>query len=138
MRTHFASAIRRRLSASRVRKISLAVVVAAVVAAAVLGGLSTRHFVRTDRGLVVVPKRFLALSGTCADVRGWTWDDAQAHPDLQRALLDAGYADVLPEAPPPPPEPTTMERVKAKTQALAEGAASAGSNAWETVKGWAK
>ena len=136
MRTHFASAIRRRLSASRVRKISLAV--AAVVAAAVVGGLSTRHFVRTDRGLVVVPKRFLALSGTCADVRGWTWDDAQAHPDLQRALLDAGYADVLPEAPLPPPEPTTMERVKAKTQAFADSAAAAGSNAWETVKEWAK
>ena len=53
-------------------------------------------------------------------------------------MVAAGYADVLPEAPPPPPEPTTMERVKAKTQALAEGAASAGSNAWETVKGWAK
>lgn len=138
MRTHFASAIRRRLSASRVRKISLAVVVAAVVAAAVLGWLSSRHIVRTDRGLVVVPKRFLTLSGTCADVRGWTWDDALSHPDLHRALLAAGYADVLPEAPPPPPEPTTVERIQAKAADLADDVVEAGSNAWSKVREWAK
>lgn len=135
MRTHFASEIRRRLSAARARKLVLTVAAAAVLAAIVLGWFSTRHLVRADRGLVVVPKRFVTLSGTFADVRGWTWDDAQAHADLRMALFAAGYEDVLPS---PPPEPTTVERIQAKAADLADDVVEAGSNAWSKVREWAK
>jgi phenylalanyl-tRNA synthetase beta subunit len=93
--------------------------------------LSGHHLVKTDKGLVVVPKRFVGLKGTRVDIRSWTWADAVAHPDVSRALIKAGYEELLPQ---PPPEPTAMERAAEKARELRDEAAAAGSNAWQKVK----
>lgn len=133
MRTQFTSLIRSR--SFRMRAWIWAGV-AGVLFCGMLAGslvwLSGRHLVRTEKGLVVVPKRFVGLAGTRADIRRWTWDDAVAHPDLSRALIKAGYSDLLPQ---PPPEPTALERVSDKARHLRDGAVAASTNAWQKLKG---
>ena len=81
--------------------------------------------------LVVVPKRFVGLSGTCVDIRGWKWADAVAHHDVSRALIRAGYSDMLPA---PPPEPTVLERATDKARQLRDEVVQASSNAWQRAK----
>lgn len=53
------------------------------------------HVVRTDRGVLVVAKRYLAAGDTFADVRAWSSADFDGHPDLQAALVAGGYEDLL-------------------------------------------
>jgi len=53
------------------------------------------HVVKTDKGVVVLAKRFLTYTDTFVDVRNWSSADFDAHPDLKRALMDQGYRDVL-------------------------------------------
>lgn len=73
-----------------------------LAAAVVLTGLAWaaywcagHHVVRTDRGVLVVAKRYLAAADTFADVRIWSSADFDGHPDLKAALLSGGYADLL-------------------------------------------
>lgn len=53
------------------------------------------HVVRTDQGVLVVAKRYLAAGDTFADVRAWSSADFDGHPDLQAALVAGGYEDLL-------------------------------------------
>lgn len=62
--------------------------------------LASRHFVRSERGWVVVPKRYLALRETCVDVRGWDWRAFDRRPAIRDALVRNGYAELVPERPP--------------------------------------
>jgi len=57
---------------------------------------ATHHVVRTNRGAVVVSKRFVSIAGTFVDMRKWQWEDVDRHPDIRDALVQAGYQDVLP------------------------------------------
>lgn len=58
---------------------------------------SHHYVVRTDKGVIVLEKRFLNYSDTWADVRTWASADFDAHPDLKRAMIDQGYKDMLRE-----------------------------------------
>ncbi len=124
MRINFTSLIQRR-SARRCLwfwgLLSLALILS-------LGSCASHHFVRTDKGWVVVNKRFVGILGTCADVRGWKWADVVAHPDLSQALIQAGYSDVLPK------EPTLLDKTIEKTKQVAEEVISKGTNAWQSLK----
>ncbi|MEI7899133.1 MAG: hypothetical protein WCK89_02695 [bacterium] len=138
MRTHFVSVVRSRSFRMRMWIwAGVTTVLGAAVIAGSLVWLSGHHLVRTGKGLVVVPKRFVALSGTCADIRSWKWEDAVARHELSRALINAGYGDLLPQ---PPPEPTAMERATEKARQLREEIVLAGSGAWQHIKaktaGW--
>lgn len=124
MRINFTSLIQRRSARRRLwfwGFLSLALILS-------LGSCASHHFVRTDKGLVVVNKRFVGFSGTCADVRGWKWEDVVAHPDLSQALIQAGYSDVLPK------EPTLLDKTIEKTKQVAEEVISKGTNAWQSLK----
>jgi hypothetical protein len=74
--------------------------VGVVVLLAVGGALGyyalAHHIVRSDEGLVTVPKRQVAIADTYADIRAWKLADFRAHPDLVKALVDAGHADLIP------------------------------------------
>ena len=132
MRTQFVSVIRSR--SFRMRAViwsGVAAMLFIVVVAASLVWLSGHHLVRTDKGLVVVPKRFVCLSGTRVDIRGWTWDDAVAHHDVSRALINAGYTDLLPQ---PPPEPTALEKASEKAKNLRDEAVAKSAAAWRLLK----
>jgi len=132
MRTQFVSVIRSR--SFRLRATiwtGVAAVFFLTVVAGSLVWLSGHHLVRTGKGLVVVPKRFVSLSGTCADICGWKWEDAVARHELSRALIKAGYSDLLPQ---PPPDPTVMERAPEKARQLRAEFVLASSNAWQRVK----
>lgn len=70
---------------------------AIVLAGLVVGAYwcAGHHVVRTDRGVLVVAKRYLAAGDTFADVRAWSSADFDGHPDLQAALVSGGYEDLL-------------------------------------------
>jgi hypothetical protein len=124
MRMNFTSLIQRRSARRRLwfwSLLSLALILS-------LGSCASHHFVRTAKGLVVVNKRFVGISGTCADVRGWKWEDVVAHPDLSQALIQAGYSDVLPK------EPTFLDKTIEKTKQVAEDVIRNGTNAWQSLK----
>ena len=132
MRTKFVSVVRSR--SFRLRLWVWSGVAAVFFLAAVAGSLvwlSGHHLVKTEKGLVVLTKRFVGLSGSCVDIRGWTWADAVAHPDVSRALIREGYSDLLPA---PPPEPTALDRATEKARQLRDEVVQASSNAWQRAK----
>lgn len=96
-----------------------------------LSWLSGHHLVQTEKGLVVVSKRYISLKNTKVDIRNWKWDDAKAHPELCEALLAAGYEDLLPE---PPPEPTLKEKALARLKEWKEKTVEYSTNTWSKVK----
>ncbi|MFZ4398079.1 MAG: hypothetical protein ACOYOU_20895 [Kiritimatiellia bacterium] len=69
----------------------------AVALVLALSWSSTHHVVRTEKGTVIVPKRFVTLSGTFVNLRTWQWKDVDRHPDMRDALVQAGYKDLLPQ-----------------------------------------
>ena len=132
MRTQFVSMLRGR--SFKLRAAIWAGVVVVLLMFTTFGSLvwlAGHHLVKTEKGLVVVPKRFVRLAGTRVDIRGWTWNDAVAHHEVSRALINAGYTDVLPQ---PPLEPTAMEKTSEKAKHLRDEAVAAGSNLWQRVK----
>ena len=132
MRIRFASTLAGRSGRRRaVRAVAAGTVILAVFGAGLVW-LAGRHLVTTEQGLVVVPKRFVRLSGTCVDIRGWAWEDLVAQADVGRALIRAGYEDLLPR---PPPEPTSLDKASAKMRLWRDEAAVAGTNMWQKVKG---
>ena len=107
-----------------------------IMAALVLGSLSywsaSHHVVKTDKGVVVLAKRFLTFEDTGVDVRRWTSADFDAHPELKRAMIDQGYRDMLMELRAGELE-ASLNDVADKAGALAEGVAA---KIAETVDGW--
>ena len=73
--------------------------VSIVVVLAVLAGVAYwcagHHVVRTDKGAIVLEKRYLAAGDTFVDVRAWSSADFDGHPDLKAALVFGGYEDLL-------------------------------------------
>ena len=53
------------------------------------------HVVRTDQGVLVVAKRYLAAGDTFADMRAWSSAEFDEHPELKAALVSGGYEDLL-------------------------------------------
>ena len=74
-------------------------IVAIVAALAVLAGLAywfaDHHVVRTDKGAILLAKRYLAAADTFVDVRAWSSADFDGHPDLKAALVSGGYEELL-------------------------------------------
>ena len=74
-------------------------IVAIVAALAVLAGLAywfaDHHVVRTDKGVIVLAKRYLAGADSFVDVRAWSSAEFDGHPDLKAALVAGGYEDLL-------------------------------------------
>ena len=70
---------------------------AIVLAGLVVGAYwcAGHHVVRTDRGVLVVAKRYLAAGDTFADVRAWSSAEFVEHPELKAALVAGGYEDLL-------------------------------------------
>ncbi|MEI7946838.1 MAG: hypothetical protein WCJ02_09085 [bacterium] len=89
---------------------------------------ASHHIVRTGKGLAIVNKRFIGFSGTCADIRGWKWENVVAHPNLSHALVQAGYGDLLPK------EPTLLDKTIAKTKEVTEEVIRKGTNTWQSLK----
>lgn len=73
--------------------------VAVVLGLALLAGLAYwcagHHVVRTERGVVVLAKRYLAGADSFVDVRAWSSADFEDRPDLKAALVSGGYGDLL-------------------------------------------
>ena len=73
--------------------------VSIVVVLAVLAGMAYwcagHHVVRTDKGAILLAKRYLAAADTFVDVRAWSSADFDGHPDLKAALVSGGYGDLL-------------------------------------------
>lgn len=124
MRINFTSLIQRRSARRRLWFWGL-MLIALILS---LGSCASHHCVRTAKGWVVVNKRFVGFSGTCADVRGWKWEDVVAHPDLSQALIQAGYSDVLPK------EPTFLEKTIEKYRQVSEEVFSKSTNAWQSLQ----
>ena len=80
-------------------RVNMKKAIALLIVVVVLGGLAygaaSRHFVKTDKGGIVLAKRFLTCADTFVDVRAWSSDDFDAHPELKRALVEQGYGDLL-------------------------------------------
>ena len=67
-----------------------------LVALAAIGWIASHHVVNTSQGLIVMNKRFLALQDSFANVRAWTYTDFSHHPQIKQALVQSGYADLVP------------------------------------------
>lgn len=77
------------------RLIATAAILAVVVAAAFW--CAGHHVVRTDKGVLVLAKRYLAAGGSFVDVRSWSSVEFDGHPELKAALVSGGYEDLLAE-----------------------------------------
>lgn len=109
--------------------------VALVAAAAGLAyGALRHHVVATDRGVVVLTKRYLAFTDTFVDARAWASADFDAHSELKRALADQGYRDLLAEAKKRDLQ-AALDGVKDKAAAAAEEFADKVADTAETVAG---
>ena len=76
-------------------KISVAILVVLALLAGLTYWCASHHVVKTDQGVVVLAKRFLAGADSFVDVRSWSSADFDAHPELKRALAEGGYDDML-------------------------------------------
>lgn len=112
-------------------RLIIAVVVCCVTAGVALTWLAGHHLINTDQGLVVVSKRFVTLADTRVDIRGWSWEDAEAHAEVCKALIAGGYKDLLPA---PPPEPTLTEKAVAQLKEWQEKTVEYSTNTWSKVK----
>ncbi len=74
-----------------------ALVVVLLAGAVAAGWLYRHHVIKTERGTVVLAKRFLTWSDTCVDARHWSSSDFDQHPEIKRVLVENGYRDLLTE-----------------------------------------
>ena len=65
------------------------------VLAGAAGWCAGHHVVRTDQGVLVLAKRFLACGDSFVDMRTWSSADFDGHPELKSALVSGGYGDLL-------------------------------------------
>ena len=92
---------------------------------------ASHHIVQTNKGLVVVPKLFVRLTGTYVDIRPWKWEDAVARHDVSEALVKANHGDLLPQ---PPPEPSHVQQAAATARHIGQEAKRIGTNVWQRVR----
>jgi hypothetical protein len=60
---------------------------------------AAHYVVTSERGRVILPKRFLTFEDTCTDIRGWTYETSQKHQEVCLAIQKAGFGDLLPKPP---------------------------------------
>ena len=93
-----------------------------LAAGSALGRRALRHtVVQTDRGTILLQKRFVALRDTWVDAGGWSYADYRARPDLAQAMREQGYGDLLLDL--------RVRDAKAQADALSE-------RAGQAVRGW--
>ena len=73
----------------------LSMITGVALGAALMWGGLKYHVLRTNDGLVYVPKREATLTDTYLDVRSWTVADWTTHPDLVWTLAQNGKGDVV-------------------------------------------
>jgi hypothetical protein len=66
-----------------------------VVGAALLAGAMNYHFVRSQQGLLMVPKLSKGLDDPYVDIRAFTLEDWQQHRALAAALIQSDKAELL-------------------------------------------
>ena len=66
-----------------------------IVGAALLGAAMHYHFVRTDKGVLMVPKISKGLGDTYVDVRAFQLEDWRQHRSLAAALVNSNKSEVL-------------------------------------------
>ncbi|MBM4144596.1 MAG: hypothetical protein FJ225_13560 [Lentisphaerae bacterium] len=64
------------------------------LAACVYWGAS-HYVVRAGEGLIVLDKRFLTFREVYVDIRDWTADDFDAHPQIETVLEAGGFGDIV-------------------------------------------
>lgn len=60
---------------------------------------AAHYVVTSERGRVILPKRFLTFEDTSTDIRGWTYETSQKHQEVCLAIRKAGFGDLLPKPP---------------------------------------
>ena len=63
--------------------------------AGLLGGAMNYHFVRSNQGLLMVPKVTKGLGDTYVDIRQYSLQDWQQHRGLAAALVKSDKAELL-------------------------------------------
>lgn len=66
-----------------------------VAGATLLGAAMNFHLVRSDDGVLMIPKLTKGLHDPYADIRGFTLDDWQQHRPLAAALIQANKSELL-------------------------------------------
>lgn len=66
-----------------------------VAGAALLGAAMNFHLVRSDDGILMIPKLNKGLHDPYADIREFTLDDWQQHRPLAAALMQANKSELL-------------------------------------------
>lgn len=65
------------------------------ILAAALYVPASYQVVRMEQGSIVLHKRFLTYGDSYIDARGFTSADFDSRPELKKAMIDAGYSDLL-------------------------------------------
>ena len=66
-----------------------------IVGAVMLAGAMNYHFVRSEQGLLMVPKISKGLADPYVDIREFTLQDWQEHRALAAALIQSDKAELL-------------------------------------------
>jgi len=56
------------------------------------------HVVTSERGVVVVRKKYLGVEDTFVDIKGWQYQDFRRHKALTESLERSGYGNIVREA----------------------------------------
>ncbi len=86
-----------------------------------LGGMLTVgafgfHIVRSPRGDLIIWKSRPSLKDVYVDVRNWKSDEWKKHPDLTKALREAGRADVVPKPQPLDPLQKLLRKFRGREE----------------------
>ncbi|MFH0953597.1 MAG: hypothetical protein V1873_04640 [Verrucomicrobiota bacterium] len=73
------------------------VVIVLLAVAGLAWFVATHHLILTEKGAVLVGKRFLTYEETYADTRSWSITDFDEHPNVRDALIRNGYGDIISE-----------------------------------------
>lgn len=111
-----------------VKVVTLLLLVLALLAGTGAYYAASHFVVTTERGRIVLPKRFLTFTDTCADIRGWTYEVSQQHPEVCLALRKAGFGDLLPKG------PSFLDRATSKAIQAKNATVQATTNAWSKAK----
>jgi hypothetical protein len=94
VRTESAKALSYGKEKRSVRKL-ISIIFWIVVGMALMYGMQRHHIVRTEERWLLVPKDQIGLRDTYVDMRGWTSNDLQEHPQVVKALVENGHRDVV-------------------------------------------
>ncbi len=90
-----------------------------IVGAALLGAAMSYHFVRTEKGLIMVPKISKSLADPFVDVRTFTLADWQQHRALAAALVQSDKSELFAD--------TSLANFKTSIEGVIEGLFGSGS-----------